>query len=169
MPLKELAGDLKAAADSCDLTIEMGRFLASSCGYYVTKVRDIKESDSGIWCIMDGGMNHLNYPGQMLGMNTPVMLSFDPNGDLIPETAQKTEKDQILCGPLCTTNDVILRKYCGGRLDEGYAFAFCNTGAYSITEGINLFLSRKMPSVFIHRDGKISKVRDTTETWKLNS
>lgn len=169
IPLKNLTDDLNAVADYCDLTIEMGRFLASSCGYYITKICDIKESDCCIWYILDGGINHLNYPGQMLGMNTPVAMFFDSNGNIIPEAFRRTQKNQTLCGSLCTSNDVILRNYCGSKLDIGYTLAFCNTGAYTITEGLYLFLSRKMPSVFVYNDGKINKIRDAVETWNLNS
>ncbi len=67
-PVKELADDLIESASYSDLTIEMGRFIASSCGYYISKVCDVKEAYDNIWCILDGGINHMNYLGQMMGM-----------------------------------------------------------------------------------------------------
>lgn len=168
-PVKELAGDLKEAAGGCLLTIEMGRFIASSCGYYFTKVCDVKRSYDNKWVILDGGINHVNYFGQMMGMKTPVIITFPYNkGNELNNTTVQTET-QTLCGSLCTTNDVIVRSYIGNELGIGDVLVFCNIGAYSITEGLNLFLSRDMPVVLIRRDGIITKVRDIFETWKVNS
>ena len=152
-PVKELAGDLKEAAGGCLLTIEMGRFIASSCGYYFTKVCDVKRSYDNKWVILDGGINHVNYFGQMMGMKTPVIITFSYNkGNELNNTTVQTET-QTLCGSLCTTNDVIVRSYIGNELGIGDVLVFCNIGAYSITEGLNLFLSRDMPVVLIRRDG----------------
>ena len=168
-PLKELASDLKAAAGMSDLTVEMGRFMASSCGYYLSRVCDVKKSYDNNWVILDGGINHVNYLGQMMGMNTPVIITLTDKGGTELNNSSEYTKTQTLCGSLCTTNDVIVRSFSGDVLSVGDVLAFCNIGAYSITEGLNLFLSRDMPVVLILRDGIISKVRDVTETWRLNS
>ena len=46
---------------------------------------------------------------------------------------------------------------------------FENAGAYSITEGIYLFLSRDLPRVFFYNDEKgIYLVRDTKRTDTIN-
>ena len=176
-PVKELADDLIEAASYSDLTIEMGRFIASSCGYYISKVCDVKEAYDNIWCILDGGINHMNYLGQMMGMKTPVIITLDNDkiralnntSEQQLNNTDKTCKTQTLCGSLCTTNDIMVRNYTNADLSVGDILVFCNIGAYSITEGLNLFLSRDMPVVLIHSDGIITKVRDVTETWKLNS
>lgn len=176
-PVKELADDLIESASYSDLTIEMGRFIASSCGYYISKVCDVKEAYDNIWCILDGGINHMNYLGQMMGMKTPVIITLDNDKiQALNNTSEqqlnntdKTCKTQTLCGSLCTTNDIMVRNYTDADLSVGDVLVFCNIGAYSITEGLNLFLSRDMPVVLIHSDGIITKVRDVTETWKLNS
>ncbi|MCR5420354.1 MAG: diaminopimelate decarboxylase [Lachnospiraceae bacterium] len=179
-PLKELLPDLIATSGSSNLTVEMGRFLASSCGYYFSDIRDVKESYDTRWVILDGGINHLNYLGQMMGMKIPIIITVKNNGILTINNsdkslinngykiAEKCEKNQTLCGSLCTTNDVIARNFQGGLLSVGDTLIFCNIGAYSITEGLNLFLSRNMPLVLICSDGIISKVRDVKEIWKLN-
>ena len=176
-PVKELADDLIESASYSDLTIEMGRFIASSCGYYISKVCDVKEAYDNIWCILDGGINHMNYLGQMMGMKTPVIITLGNNkiralnntSEQQLNNTDKTCKTQTLCGSLCTTNDIMVRNYTDADLSVGDVLVFCNIGAYSITEGLNLFLSRDMPVVLIHSDGIITKVRDVTETWKLNS
>lgn len=179
-PLKELIPELITAAGSSELCIEMGRFLASSCGYYFTDVCDIKESYDQRWIILDGGINHVNYLGQMMGMKTPVIITVkNSDGTIINNTDErvlnniseytdKFDKPQTLCGSLCTTNDVLARSYSGVVLELKDTLVFCNIGAYSVTEGLNLFLSRNMPLVLIHSDGVISRVRDVKETWRLN-
>ena len=171
-PVKELAGCLIEAAEYSDLTVEMGRFIASSCGYYMSRVCDMKESYDNNWCILDGGINHMNYIGQMIGMKTPVMITLKNNHKGLEKAIKNNKKQHItqtLCGSLCTTNDIMVRSYNGDMLSIGDVIVFCNIGAYSITEGLNLFLSRNMPVVLIHRNGIISKVRNCLETWQLNS
>ncbi len=176
-PVKELSADLNKMAGYGNLTVEMGRFIASSCGYYISRVCDVKESFDNRWCILDGGINHINYLGQMMGMKTPVMITLDNNlENTLNNTSvqqlnnmDKQDITQTLCGSLCTTNDIIVRSYKERILSVGDMIVFCNIGAYSITEGLNLFLSRDMPVVLIHSNGIISKVRDAVKTWKLNS
>lgn len=52
----------------------------------------------------------------------------------------------------------------------GDYLAFHNIGAYSVTEGIYLFLSRRMPKIYLY-DQKQGAVllREGLETWKLNT
>ncbi|MCI2049201.1 MAG: alanine racemase [Lachnospiraceae bacterium] len=166
-PLKELAGDLVSAAMWADLTVEMGRFFVSECGYYLTRVDDLKEAEGKNYCILDGGMNHLTYFGQIMGMKIPVIrhLKFEPRGS---GTSAWT-----LCGSLCTTADVLVREVPFTALSTGDVLAFCGIGAYSVTEGIYLFLSRTMPEILLYRGVKdggpdVLKVRGFTETSSLN-
>ena len=166
-PMKELAEDLRTMTSWSSLTVEMGRFLASSCGYYLTKVYDIKTSFDNNWCILGGGINHVNYLGSMMGLKIPVIkfLSSEQRGrgdDL--DMASYT-----LCGSLCTTNDVLVRDIKTDKPLIGDVLAFTNIGAYSVTEGINLFLSRTMPKIAIYCCGKTEVVRDRIESWKLNN
>ena len=164
-PLKELAEDLQGLAKWSSLTVEMGRFLASSCGTYLTKIYDIKTSFDNNWCILGGGINHVNYLGQMMGLKIPVIkfLSSDQRNDNDEEKGAYT-----LCGSLCTTNDVLVRDIKMNKPQIGDILAFENIGAYSVTEGINLFLSRTMPKVAIYSCGKTEVIRDRIESWKLN-
>lgn len=167
-PLKELAPTLSDVADWSQLTIEMGRFLASSCGYYLTSVADKKRSFEKNWCILDGGLNHVNYYGQMMGLKIPIIhhLPIDPDNAASGET--RIRDKWALCGSLCTTNDVLVREYEMYEPDHHDILVFCNLGAYSITEGIALFLSRNMPKVIAYHNGKTTLLRDTIETWEMN-
>ncbi len=164
-PLKELMQSLETIPSDITLSVEMGRFIASSCGYYVTSVCDIKHSADTDWCIIDGGINHINYLGQMMGMKVPVIWHLR-NGELIDD---HDGKSYTVCGSLCTTNDVVVRELPLNDLRIGDTLVFTNIGAYSITESMGLFLSRTLPRVVMYGDDTPRLVRDSIETWKINS
>ena len=46
--------------------------------------------------------------------------------------------------------------------------AFHNIGAYSVTEGPALFLSRNMPRILLASDDGVRLVRDTIHSSQLN-
>lgn len=161
-PLKEVAEALQSMAKQVHLTVEMGRFFVTECGYYLTKVVDQKSNGDTNFAVIDGGMNHLNYLGQMMGMKLPVIHHLK-QGDA------KEEKNWCLCGSLCTTADIVVRQAAFEGLEENDILAFANTGAYSVTEGIYLFLSRTMPRIVLYYgEGKSELVRDFYETYELN-
>lgn len=161
-PLKELAPALRNMGKKLHLTIEMGRFFVTECGYYLTKVVDTKRNGKTNYAIIDGGMNHLNYLGQMMGMKVPVIEHLKYGADT-------EKKDWCLCGSLCTTADVVVRQAEFTGLLEEDVLAFANTGAYTVTEGIYLFLSRTMPRIVLY-DGadKTVLVREFYESYELN-
>lgn len=77
--------------------------------------------------------------------------------------------DWSLCGSLCTTADVIVRQATFSKLKIGDVLAFANIGAYSVTEGIHLFLSRTMPRILLYKgEGNVEMARDFLETSLLN-
>ena len=52
----------------------------------------------------------------------------------------------------------------------GDLLVFDNIGAYSVTEGIYLFLSRKMPRIVLYNGiSDIRLVRDFVDTSRLNT
>ncbi len=143
------------------VTLEIGRSIAASCGTYLTKVVDLKTNKSGDFAILDGGINHLVYYGQMMAMKVPYF-------DLIKEKEENEDIIYNLCGSLCTINDIIVKNLTLKKLNIGDVFAFKNVGAYSITEGIALFLSRDLPKVILYKNNKCYLVRDTYKTSNLN-
>ncbi|MBP3428619.1 MAG: alanine racemase [Clostridia bacterium] len=163
-PLRELAPDLQAVAARTELTVEMGRFFASECGSYLTTVIDTKVNCGCGYAILDGGIHHVNYLGGNMGMRTPVI-------DHLPGPAHDGEEamDWALCGSLCTTADVLVRAISMNGLAQGDVLAFRNIGAYSVTEGPALFLSRRMPRIVLRgEDGSLRVARDFIESAKLN-
>ena len=162
-PIRELAPDLQKLAERCELTIEMGRFFASECGTYLTEVIDTKVNCGSHFAILDGGMHHVNYLGGMMGMRVPVITHIAG-----AQHADETEADWSLCGSLCTTADVLVRKIALSGLAMGDVLAFHNIGAYSVTEGPALFLSRNMPRIILAGDNGARLVRDTIHSSAIN-
>jgi diaminopimelate decarboxylase len=163
-PLKELADDLKAVTEWAQLTVESGRFIATECGTYLTKVMDTKHTSGTSYAILDGGINHVNYLGAMMGMKHPLLERFACGEN------QNDVQDWCLCGSLCTTNDILIRKISFDSLAPGDILAFRNIGAYSVTEGIHLFLSRTMPRIVLRDgEGQYRLGRDYIETSRLNT
>lgn len=160
-PAKALAPALQETAKWVHLTVEMGRFYTAECGYYLTTAMDCKDHDGLHYCIVDGGMNHLNYLGQIMGMKRPHLRHFAAQGG--------ASQDWTLCGSLCTTNDVLVRSMPLEGLAPGDLLAFENTGAYSVTEGLGLFLSRDLPQVVLWQNGAPRLVRGITPTHPLNT
>lgn len=148
-----------------ELIFEMGRFLTASCGYYLTRIVDQKKNDAVNVCIVDGGINHVNYYGQNMAMKTPI-LSFFPQH----EAAEENEEEWTVYGSLCTVSDILLKKLTLPDAQVGDVLVFHNIGAYSVTEGIYLFLSRRMPKIFLYREmNGLKLLRNNTETWMMNT
>lgn len=143
------------------ITLELGRSIASSCGTYITKVVDIKKNKDENYAIVDGGMNHIVYYGQFMAMKHPKCSVYPPRKN------ENTE-NWNLCGALCTINDILIKQYPVNNLKLGDFFIFENTGAYCMTEGISLFLSRNLPKVIKVQNGNFKLVREGLPTYKLN-
>lgn len=167
-PARDIAPGLAAIADRVELQVEMGRFLATECGYYLARVVDEKDNEDTSYAFIDGGMNHVTYFGQMMGMKEPCIRNLSHDERVRAGEATGEARDWALCGSLCTTADVLVRKAPFADLRVGDLLAFENIGAYSVPEGIYLFLSRTMPAVAL-RDGRgVRVVREPMETWQNN-
>jgi len=143
------------------VSLEIGRSIVASCGSYLTSVVDIKSNKNGNFVIVDGGMNHLVYYGQTMAMRIPYY-------EVLPNKEEEMLSYNIH-GSLCTVNDIIVKNINIRKLNIGDTFVFKNTGAYSSTEGISLFLSRDLPKVIIvKKDGKFVLVRDIIKTSEVN-
>ncbi|MCD7749751.1 MAG: alanine racemase [Oscillospiraceae bacterium] len=144
--LRDTAPLIRAMGEKYDLTVEMGRFFAATCGSYLTTVMDTKTNCGFRYAIVDGGLHQMNYDGQMKGTQVPDMRRLT-GGAGEPE-------DWCVCGSLCTPNDVLVRRVSTPPIERGDVLAFCRTGAYSINEGFAFLLSRDLPAVVICRDGQ---------------
>lgn len=146
------------------ISLEIGRYMVASCGTYVSAVVDKKCNHEKNYAILDGGIHHVNYYGQFLGMKHPFIDHIKTN------EANIEEKTWELCGALCTVADVLVKDMPFNGLDLNDLLVFKNVGAYSITESIFLFLSRDMPQVLFYTEEKGAKiVRDIIQTDVINS
>ena len=145
-----------------EITLELGRSLAASCGTYYTHVADKKTNHGQNYLILDGGMHQMVYFGQYMGMKLPKVTLCGKEDQ--PPTAQWN-----LCGSLCSMNDILVKALPLPEVEIGDTLCFFNTGAYCVTEGMALFLSRDLPAVFIKTpDGDLTCARDAFETYPLN-
>ena len=102
---------------------------------------------------------------------------FDAETPLAPQTFDGTVDREsadaagpwMLCGSLCTTAAVLVREAQLPPLRVGDVIAFGRCGAYSVTEGVAVFLSRDMPRVALCRGGDFTLVRDRFATDVLNT
>ncbi len=167
--LAEAAEVLKGFAASFPLGIEMGRFMAATCGTYVTQVKDIKNSCDTNYLIVDGGMHHLKYYGQTMAMQVPPIWTLNGSSHSPEKESGILAKDYCICGSLCTVADVLVREARLPELQVGDFLGFERCGAYSVTEGSALFLSRTMPRVYLYSEEKGAKLlRDFVPTDKIN-
>ena len=153
--LDEAAEGLREFAEEYPLGIEMGRFLAASCGKYYTQVKDLKSTGDANYAILDGGIHHLNYFGQRMAMQVPPIRVY--GGEVSEneekpgvELTQMPDADYTLCGSLCTVADVLVREVKLKKLELGDILEFAHCGAYSVTEAPALFLSRQLPAIYAY-------------------
>lgn len=150
------------------IVLELGRYLAAGCGCYLTAVADKKVNGGVGYCIVDGGIHQVHYFGQTMAMKIPVYRQLGRDG----------REKQIgagcptwnICGSLCTVNDLIVKNLPLEDVQVGDVLIFENTGAYSVTEGMALFLSRDLPQVLFWDSARgLRSVRARLETDRLNA
>lgn len=167
--LQGVSNALEQFPDDIQLVLEMGRFLVADCGWYLTKVVDWKRNEGKNYCLVDGGIHHVNYYGQVMGARKPPVSHLrEQGGNFLEVKPEPGAEKWNLCGSLCTIADVLARNLEISRPQQNDYFLFERIGAYSVTEGIYLFLSRDLPKVYFWQDGKLGLVRDSRRTWEWN-
>ena len=182
LPIKSLAPALRRAARWAEVTVEMGRFFSAPCGTYFSAVTDLKDTEDAHIAILDGGIHQLTYAGQMMGMKIPKMHVIhragtcprdEKTGCEEGKTDDLAKQHYMLCGSLCTTGDVLVRDVELPRLQMGDVLAFENVGAYTVTEGIGLFLSHALPAVYLFHEDRTGEelmlARGPMPTSKINT
>ena len=145
------------------ITLELGRSIAASCGSYFTHVADKKRNHGQNYLILDGGMHQMIYFGQYMGMKQPKVALCGK------EDRQPTDQWNLF-GSLCSMNDILVKALPLPEVEIGDTLRFDNTGAYCVTEGMALFLSRDLPAVYlIDSEGNLILARRTMETFPLNT
>ncbi len=121
--------------------IELGRYLVSPPGRYLSRVLAVKESRGKTYAILDGGMHQHNSAsgnlGQTIKRNYPLKNLSNPGG---------TQKTTELAGCLCTPIDLL---GFGASLPEtrvGDLICVENSGAYGFTASPLFFLGHETPA-----------------------
>lgn len=163
--LEGFAGMMRRLPFRGEITLELGRSIAASCGSYYTRVVDQKINRGEGYAIVDGGIHQLVYYGQTMAMKQPKWRL------LKTEEGKRESGRQTwnICGSLCTINDILVKQMPAEGLAVGDVLEFRNAGAYCMTEGISLFLSRDLPKIFLRKkDGQLQCVRGRIETAAFN-
>ena len=176
--LKEFAAMIKEMSEKFNVTLEMGRYIAATCGALISRIADMKMNDTTRYAIIDSGINHINYYGQAMAMKKPrcefipmeYTEEFADGVDHDVEVYSQGVQPYNICGSLCTVGDVIVKNLELKDAKIGDMIAFYNIGAYSVTEGIYLFLSRRMPAIVMYSTKNGYRViRKSVETFLINS
>lgn len=158
---KEVSAVLNSLSSKPAITLEIGRSIVASCGRYYTHIVDIKENKNQNYLVTDGGMHQIVYFGQYMGMKKPAV-------SVLNKKEPDAEKSWIICGSLCSMNDIMVKQIQLPCVEIGDTLCFENAGAYCMTEGISLFLSRDIPKIYLLKNDCLVCVRESFETQQLN-
>ncbi|HVS96740.1 MAG TPA: diaminopimelate decarboxylase [Puia sp.] len=162
----ELARKVKQAFDNhpnpggrpLQVWFEPGKFLVSECGYFITKVNVIKETDAATFVSVDSGFNHLIRPMFYDAYHRIVNVS-NPQGE---------PRSYSVVGNICET-DTFAWDRTINEVREGDCLVFYNAGAYGFEMSSN-FNSRFKPAEVLVNDGQAQLIRrrDTFEDLLRN-
>ena len=133
------------------------------------------------YAIVDGGIHHLTYYGGAMAMKQPpvrFLEETDGNGKRCEAVSPAAAIDDVeagaeswtICGSLCTTNDILVKSLPVRDMHPGRVLAFERAGAYCMTEGVSLLLSRELPAIVLADEtGTTHLARPHTRTDPLNT
>ncbi|MCG5216624.1 alanine racemase [Streptosporangium soli] len=121
------------------LRIEPGRALTAYCGWYLTRVIDLKRVHGALFAVVTGGTHHLR---------TPVAKSHDQPFAVLPtgHGPAITDEPVTIVGQLCTPKDVFARQIPINHLQTGDTIAFALAGAYAWNISHHDFLMHPKPT-----------------------
>jgi diaminopimelate decarboxylase len=128
------------------LRIEPGRAVTAYCGWYVTRVLDVKPSHGKTFAVLAGGTHHLR---------TPAAKGHDQPFAVLPVSAWPHDWPRpaappgpvTLVGQLCTPKDVLARDVRVPGVSAGDLVAFGLAGAYAWNISHHDFLMHPPPDV----------------------
>jgi diaminopimelate decarboxylase len=133
-----------AARAGEQLRVEPGRAVTAYCGWYVTRVLDLKRSHGRAFAVVAGGTHHLRTPAAK-GHDQPfAVLLVDSWPPGWPRPAAAAEPVTIV-GQLCTPKDILAREVRVDRLRAGDLVAFGLAGAYAWNISHHGFLMHPEP------------------------
>jgi len=159
---RKIASNLNTIANKFRIIYEAGRILVADAGFYVTRVVDIKVNEGRNFIVVNGGRHHFTYHGGVAKLGKKPRISVVQNHQTT-ETVKYT-----IVGALCNAGDILAKDVEIPVVTEGDYIVFHNAGAYCVTEGTILFLSRDVPAIFFIRNDilEILRPRNKTEWLK---
>jgi diaminopimelate decarboxylase len=133
-----------AARPGETLRIEPGRAVTAYCGWYVTRVLDVKRSHGKAFVVVAGGTHHLRTPAAK-GHNQPfAVLPVAAWGHDWPRPVA-VDEDITTVGQLCTPKDILARDVPVPLVRAGDLVAFGMAGAYAWNISHHDFLMHPPP------------------------
>jgi diaminopimelate decarboxylase len=126
------------------LRVEPGRAVTAYCGWYVTRVLDVKRSHGKVFAVVAGGTHHLRTPAAK-GHDQPFVV-LPAAGWPHDWTRPAVEAEPVtIVGQLCTPKDVLAREAGVARLRAGDLVVFGLAGAYAWNISHHGFLMHPHP------------------------
>ncbi len=126
------------------LRIEPGRAVTAYCGWYVTRVLDVKRSHGEAFAVVAGGTHHLRTPAAKGHSQPFAVIPVAPWAQDWTRPSMAEEHVTIV-GQLCTPKDILARDVSVARLRAGDLVAFGLTGAYAWNISHHGFLMHPQP------------------------
>lgn len=126
---------------------EPGKFLVSECGYFITQVNVLKETDAVSFASVNSGFNHLIRP-MFYDAYHHIQNISNPHGE---------EKHYAIVGNICETDTFAWNRKIN-EVKEGDLLVFYNAGAYCFEMSSN-FNSRLKPAEVMVVNGKVKEIR----------
>ena len=127
------------------LRIEPGRAVSAYCGWYVTRVLDVKPSANATFAVVAGGTHHLRTPAAK-GHSQPFSVIADGNWPHPWPRPTATRTRVTVTGQLCTPKDVLARDIPVRQVRAGDLLAFGFAGAYAWNISHTRFLMHPEPA-----------------------
>ncbi|HEY1624283.1 MAG TPA: alanine racemase [Streptosporangiaceae bacterium] len=127
------------------LRIEPGRAVSAYCGWYLSRVLDVKGSHGEAFAVIAGGTHHLRTPAAK-GHDQPFSIIDVPDWAHAWERPGSGPGSVTVCGQLCTPKDVLASRVQVPGLRAGDLVAFGMAGAYAWNISHHSFLMHPQPS-----------------------
>lgn len=138
--LSALMSQYQTKLNNAEIHLELGRYLVSSGGVYLSKIIDKKISRGTTYLVVDGGLHHHlansgNF-GQIIRKNNPVLLA-----NCVDHNERQTVN---VVGSLCTALDILASEVSLPTAEVGDIFAVLQSGAYGASASPQGFLSQPL-------------------------
>jgi diaminopimelate decarboxylase len=137
-------GLARTAGPGESLRVEPGRALTAYCGWYVTRVLDVKPSHGKTFAVVAGGTHHLRTPATK-GHDQPFAVLPVPAWPHPWPRPAAPAGEVTVVGQLCTPKDVLARDVPVPGLRAGDLVAFGMAGAYAWNISHHDFLMHPEP------------------------